>query len=197
MSESFIPANSDTTRFTITAPKTITKKLVSPEISGMGIINGTPVTRPAIPVDNTMQAFLYRHLVPAQELVLAHVEQPSPLIFEAKLPKSGVIEIALGGEVRVTLNGHVRKGMNGAKLKLDHPPEGLTADKGWVGRKKSKGKIDAKGFAAGSILLKAEEPLKPGFKTSLVVAGEIKRGKETTLYYAPAIPIKIVKSRDN
>jgi hypothetical protein len=51
--------------------------------------------------------------------------------------------------------------------------------------------------AVGSILIKAEEPLQPGFKTSLVLSAEIRRGKETTLYPAPAIPIKIIKSKNN
>jgi hypothetical protein len=202
MSEAIIPPKSDTIRFTITAPKTITKKAISPEITGMAIIDGRPVTRPAVPVDDTMQAFLYRHLVPAQELVLAPIEQPAAISFEVSVPKSGIVELPIGEEVKLRLTGRIR-GLNGAKLKLDNAPEGFTMVKGWLGRKKGKGKTSdgkpkyEKGVAWGEIILKAEEPLVPGFKTSLVVAAEVKRGKETTLYPSPAIPIKVVKPRKN
>ena len=169
----------------------------------MAIINGRAVTRPAVPVDNTMQAFLYRHLVPAQELVLAPVEEPARVTFEVKVPKSGLIELPLGKEVVLTLSGGFKKGLTGAKLKLDSPPEGVTMVKGWLGRKRLKGKtkngkpLYQKGVAAGQITLKAEEPLKPGFKTSLVVSAVVRRGSEATLYPAPAISIKIVKPRNN
>jgi hypothetical protein len=52
-------------------------------------------------------------------------------------------------------------------------------------------------MAWGQITLKAEEPLKPGFKTSLVVSAVVKQGKEETLYPAPAIPIKVVNPRSD
>lgn len=203
MSKAVIPKGSDMTRFTITAPEEIKGEVVSPEISGMGIIDGKPMTRRAVPVDDQMQAFLYRHLVPAQELVLAPVSQIPPLAFEARIPKSGIIELPLGEEVRVSFSGRVRLGLKGAQVKLDHPPEGLTAEKGWVGRKKKTGQTSdgkpryEKNLATGSILLKAEEPLKPGDLASLIVVAEIKKGKEKISYPAPAIPVKVVKPRGN
>ncbi len=203
MSDAAIPAGADMTRFTITAPKKIAKKTVSPEISGTATIDGQPVTRSAVPVDDQMQAFLYRHLVPALELVLAPVEQPAAIIFEVRVPASGVIELPLGEEVKLYANGRFRKGITGAKLKLDHPPEGVTVVKSWIGRKKAKGKTAdgkpkfEKGMATGQIVLKAEEPLKPGDKISLVVVAEVRKGRETSLYPAPAIPIQIVRPTES
>jgi len=70
MSSAVIPAESDTASFSITAARDITGQSVNPQIAGMGIVNGDKVSRPAVPVDDQMQAFLYRHLVPAQELIL-------------------------------------------------------------------------------------------------------------------------------
>ncbi len=201
MSKTSIPAGADTARFTITAPKTIQKKAISPGIIGIGKIAGHPVERTAVPVDNQMQAFLYRHLVPAQELVLAPVEKPSALVFEVKVPKSGIVELPIGEEVKLFMTGRLRKGITGAQLKLDHPPEGIVVVKSWIGRKRLKGKTAdgklkfEKGVAQGQIILKAEEPLKPGFETSLVVFAVVKRGREETLYPAPAIPVKIVAPR--
>ncbi|MDH3981918.1 MAG: hypothetical protein OES84_03345, partial [Kiritimatiellaceae bacterium] len=198
MSDATIPAGSDTTRFTITAPKEITGKLVSPQITGTAIINSNTVTHTAIPVDDQMQAFLYRHLVPAKELMLAEVSQKPPLAFEAKLPKSGIIEVPLGQEFRIQLTGQAFSTGKGASVKFDNPPEGISSTKGWIGRKRVKGKKANgqpeydKNHARGSITLTAEEPLKLGDRLSLVVVAEIRKGKEKLRYPAPAIPVKIV-----
>lgn len=203
MSEAAILPGSDTTRFTITAPAEMVGKVVSPEIVGVGQIAGGGVTHPAIPVDDQMQAFLYRHLVPAQELVLAPVATPSSLEFVAAIPKSGVIELPLGQEVRVVLDGQIRAALNGAVVRVDAPPPGISSDKGWVGRKKTKEKkADGspkfdKNLATGSIMLKADEPLKPGDRFSLVLVASVKRGQEDVLYPAPAIPVKVVRPRGN
>ena len=203
MSDAVIPPGEDATRFTITAPKEIQAKSISPEISGTGIVNGRPVTRPAVPVDDQMQAFLYRHLVPAQELVLAPIAEPASISFEVKVPKSGIIELPLGEEVKVAVSGHFQQGTGGAKLKLDKPPEGLTFDKGYISRKKPKDatgdgrpKLD-KSMGVGQITLKAEEPLKPGYTTSIVVCAVVKQGGQETIFPAPAVVVKVVKPRGN
>jgi hypothetical protein len=203
MSEAAIEKGADMTRFTITAPKEITGKVVSPEVTGMGIINGSPVTHSAVPVDDQMQAFLYRHLVPAQELVLAPVLEKPPLAFEARIPKSGVIELPVGKETLIQFNGHAFSIGKGVALKLDNPPEGITLKKGWIGRKKRGGKAAGgqqkfdRNVAQGSILLQVDEPLKPGDRLMLVVVAEIKKGKDKTRYPAPAIPVEIVRFSDN
>jgi hypothetical protein len=188
MSEAVIPAGSDMTRFTITAPKKIQGEAVTPEIVGVGMIDGRPVTRPVKPVDDRMQAFLYRHLVPAQELVLAPVSKRPPLFFEAAMPRSGVFEVPINSEYRIPFKGKIFMQGKGAALKLDNPPEGLSSQKGWIsyrGDRKSH-------TAAGQILIEAKEPLKPGDQLSLVVAAEVKQGQEAFRYPAPAIPIRIV-----
>jgi hypothetical protein len=203
MSKSVIPRGAEMTRFTITAPKEIEGKAVSPEISGTGIINGSPVTHLAEPVDDQMQAFLYRHLVPAQELVLAPVSKEAPVSFEARLPKSGIVELPIGQETRILFDGHVHGFQKGFVLKLDQPPEGLTATKGWIGRKKKDGKgkdgkaMFEKSLSVGSIFLTADETLKPGTLLNIIVGAEIRQGKDTILYPAPAIRVKIVKPSAN
>ncbi len=201
MSEAVISKGSDVARFTITAPKEIKGKLVSPEITGMGIIDGSPVTRPAVPVDDQMQAFLYRHLVPAKELVLAPVSTKPPLSFEARIPKSGFIELAAGRESQIFFNGRISSGQRGYSVKLDNPPEGFSTEKnGWISKKKLKGKTKDgkarydKAVAAGSMKVTVDESIEPGTRLSLVVTAEVRKGKDKVYHPAPAIPVKVVKA---
>jgi len=54
---------------------------VSLTVVGSAQIDGQTITRPAVPAEDQMQAFLWRHLVPASELkvvVFDPVEEPSP-----------------------------------------------------------------------------------------------------------------------
>ncbi|MDF7800577.1 PPC domain-containing protein [Pontiellaceae bacterium B1224] len=204
MSEAVIPKGSDMTRFTITAPAKIEGGLVSPQISGTGIMNGKSVTRPAVPVDDQMQAFLYRHLVPAKELVLAPVSKRPPVSFEARIPKIGIIEMQAGKETRIGLTGRVATGaQRGYSVKLNDPPEGFSTEKsGWIGKQKLKEKDKngnvrfEKNKAAGSIVISVDESVKPGTLLSLVLEAEVRNGKDKTYFPAPAIPVKVVKAKD-
>ena len=201
MSEAVIRAGSEMTRFTITAPSQIKGKLVNPEITGEGIINGKPATRIAIPVDDQMQAFLYRHLVPAQELILAPVSTKQPVVFEVRIPKSGKIEPPIGEEVRVNFDGRTY-GRKGVSIKLDDPPDGISAVKnGWFGKKWLPGKTaDGKSrhekiISQGSILLVADDSLKPGTQLNIIVVAEARTGREKNFYPAPAFRVTIVEPR--
>ncbi len=200
MSKAIVAAGSDTARFTITAPRRLPQKMVSPKIVGIAQIGDRSVTNAVVPVDDQMQAFLYRHLVPAQELVLAPAEQPVRLVFFVKVPASGAVELPLGKEVTLSLEGRIQGGVGSAKLKLelDNPPEGITIGESRLGRKRFKGKAK-KGkpkfnnhLVVGHLKLKAESPLKPGFEASLIVSAVIQKGREEIRFAAPAIVVKVV-----
>ena len=78
-----------------------------------------------------------------------------------------------------------------------HP--GISVVKIWISRKRAKGKTAdgnpkfVKGVAHGRIMLKVKEPLKPGFKTSLVVVTVVKKDWEETRYPVPAILVEIIE----
>lgn len=194
-----IPAQVEFARFTLTAPARISQGLLSPEIRGIGMIDGRAVTNRVMAVDDQMQAFLYRHLVPAEELTLAPVDQRPPVAFEVVLPKSGVIELPLGQEVAVDFTGRIFGKGRGVQLRLDAPPEGLTLSGkgGWLGLRAIKASerdaFSGNVFpASGRIVLKAGEPLKVGDRLSIVVAGELSKGRRKDIYPSPAFPVVIV-----
>jgi hypothetical protein len=72
-----IPANKDEIELRLAVPGTPTEAPLKIGIDGIAKINGKEVVRPAVPADDTMQAFLYRHLVTTQEMVVS-VNKPKP-----------------------------------------------------------------------------------------------------------------------
>jgi hypothetical protein len=57
------------TRLTVKTDLVATKQPVCLTVEGRAEINGQPVAHDAVPAEDRMQAFLWRHLVPAQNLV--------------------------------------------------------------------------------------------------------------------------------
>jgi hypothetical protein len=65
-----LPANAEKIAFNIRDTGKNLKGVIPAVITGTAQINGKPETRQAVPAEDWMQAFLWRHLVPAQELVI-------------------------------------------------------------------------------------------------------------------------------
>jgi hypothetical protein len=194
ISHAGIPPDGESALITLTAPDRIEAAVLSPEITGTASINGESVTHTAVAVDDQMQAFLYRHLVPARELTLASDSEPSPVTFEARLPHSGIIELPMGEEKRIPLKGYVHARPQGMAVSVDQPPEGLTVIKGWIGRKKGSGPKRPEAF--GTLFVKAESPLKPGDQLTLIPVAILKIGRDETRFPAPAITVRVVPGQE-
>jgi hypothetical protein len=66
-----VPGDKDQVRLTLKVPPMPPKEPISLSIEGRAVIEGREIVRPAIPADDMMQAFIYRHLVPAKDLKVA------------------------------------------------------------------------------------------------------------------------------
>ena len=66
-----MPAGQDETRLTLTAPQTPTEEPVDLCMEGRAMIEGREIVRQAVPAEDMMQAFIYHHLVPMQNLLVA------------------------------------------------------------------------------------------------------------------------------
>jgi hypothetical protein len=73
-----VPADKDEAKLSLKAPPTAIKEPVSLSIEGRAVIQGREIVRPAVPADDMMQAFYYRHLVPAKDLKVAVFGRPAP-----------------------------------------------------------------------------------------------------------------------
>ncbi len=66
-----VPRDQDQVRLTLTVPPKSQDEPVSLSFEGHAAVQGREVSHPVVPAEDMMQAFAYRHLVPAQELKVA------------------------------------------------------------------------------------------------------------------------------
>ena len=73
-----VPAAQDKVHLNLTVPRLRTKEPVSLHLEGRATIQGRTVSHAAVPAEDMMQAFAYRHLVPSQELKVAVLKRSPP-----------------------------------------------------------------------------------------------------------------------
>ena len=188
-----IPAGCSRIRMTLMTPAQAPDQPVALQLQGRARIGGQTVTRPAVPAEDMMQAFLYRHLVPSEELLVA-VKKSKWRVPLVELATDGPVRIRAGGTAQVRLKTRKRPALKQMQLELRDPPEGLTLH-------------DVTVIPEGlAFKLKADkDAMKSGFEGNLIVeaftqyAQKGKDGKPTgrkrraSAGFLPAIPIKIVQ----
>lgn len=188
-----LPAGRDSVRITLTAARRSFDEPVPLHLEGRTQIGGQTVSHPVVPSDNTMQPFLWRHLVPSQELVVA-VAGTGRFAPNVKLAGGVPVRISAGGTALVWLTFSNRGMLEALKLKLSAPPEGLTLKNVSV-------------VPAGLMLvLKADaDALHVGYADNLIVEAFLEvqpKGKDgkpankkrrVPLGVLPAIPFEVVQ----
>ena len=149
-----IQAGQDQVTFTLTAPLNAPEEPVAFGMEGRSGSPGTELVRPAVAADDMMQAFAYRHLVPASgftALAVGRLRYRSEVAVKSASP----IRIVPGGTARIELSLPAGRFINDIKYELVNPPEGLSI----------------KEHAADSLVLQADTgKLKPGQSGNLVIA---------------------------
>jgi hypothetical protein len=74
-----ISASQDSMQFRLRTSLTSTQKPLGLSIEGIAKIGGREVAHRAVPAEDRMQAFLWRHLVPAKELMVAAFDPPEEI----------------------------------------------------------------------------------------------------------------------
>ncbi len=189
-----IPAGRDRVRMTLTAPAKAPTQAVALRLEGRARIGGQMIRRPAFGADDVMQAFLYRHLVPSQELLVA-VQKSKWRVPAVKLAGSSPVRIPAGGTAQVRIKTRRSKVLQEIQLELNEPPEGLTLH-------------DVTVVPEGLVFkLKADkDAMKSGFADNLIVEAfrevtpKQQEGKPApqkrrySMGVFPAIPIEIVSA---
>jgi hypothetical protein len=187
----WIPANQDRVRMTLSVPASRIERPRPMELEGRATIAGKEARRLGVPAEDMMQAFAYRHLVPAHEWMVRVTGQGRGGTVAWKMAEKPV-RLAAGGTTAV----HVFVPMQGgaaarASVTLNEPPEGFAVQSTAAVRD------------GVSMVLKLDAAkVKPGMAGNLIVNGFVDRtvtgsdGKANRRRQPagvlPAIPFEVV-----
>lgn len=188
-----VPAGLDQIRLTLTVPQMPPlREPISVNLEGRATIQGHEIVRQAVPAEDMMQAFAYRHLVPARDLKLA-IPRRSPLRTPEVALGAQPLKIPVGESVRIPVRVPLLPSnvLEKIDFELSEPPEGITLRPLQQGTE---------------IVLDCDAAkAKPGLKGNLIVAISGQRAapqanqnvppnrRRVPLGTLPAIPFEIVK----
>ena len=187
-----IPTGQDKVRLTLTIPPARKKMMVTLLMIGRATIDGRKVTRPVVPAENMMQAFIWWHLVPVEELkaiVSPGSAMRTPVTILSKMP----LRIPADGSASLELGMPTGRAFDRLHLELDEPPDGISIESESSTRRgmeivfkcdTSKVKPDLKGnLIVNAFAIKSDESSK---------STPQRRSRPTPLGMLPAIPFEIV-----
>ena len=98
-----ISADKESVVAVLQAPRDVSQEILKLEIEGSAEIDGAVVAHRVVPAEDMMQAFLWRFLVPRQELVVAFIgSKPVPSVWR---PLARGFEVTDRNAVRIPLGG--------------------------------------------------------------------------------------------
>jgi len=192
-----IPGGQDCVRMTLRAPGKPLSRPVTLRIEGRARIDGKTVSRPVVPSEDMMQAFLYRHLVPSQELMVL-VRKP---VFRGQffeLASDGPVRIPAGGTTQVRIRVPKNPRLREVDLELSEPPEGVTLEDvavvpiGLAFHLKADGDVVQAGLADNLIVEAFTET-----EIRKQPSKGPKQKRRISLGVLPAIPFEIVQKHDS
>lgn len=182
-----IPAGQDKVRLTLHAPPRPQDEPFDFTVVGQAVIQGETVTRAAIPAEDMMQAFAYRHLVPSKGLKAMITGRAQPFGVLTRPP----LRIPAGGSLLLRVSTAAIRSVSNIQLELSEPPEGITAQP-------AAGRADST-----ALVLVCDAKVKPGLQGNLILEAfgdrrnpkatqAAARARRVTLGVVPAIPFEIV-----
>lgn len=185
-----IPAGATKARLTLTTPVQGKPEIFKLALTGTAVENDMSVTRTAVAADDVMQAFLWRHLVTADEWLVnvtpARGKRP-PVEVASQMP----LCIPNGGQVEVRIQAARWIVDKGIELEPNEAPQGISL---------SQVRRIPDGFAFDVM---AAATTAPGLETNLIIdlfskAPSVKTGVKIPQRYQiatlPAIPITLVST---
>jgi len=124
-----IPAGQDKVRLTLTTPATPRVEAYPVNFLGRANVDGKPVVRDAVPAEDMMQAFSYRHLVPAKEMKVQVIGRGAVPKTAIRLEDKTPLKIPAGGTASFHVVVQAGKTFENLQLELSEPPDGLSIQK--------------------------------------------------------------------
>jgi len=204
LSEARIPAEADSVEVTLSAPRGAPRQVLPVRLEGRAQIGGAEVSRPVVPAEDMMQAFLWRFIVPQQELVVAVTgSRPVPAVWRPLVPgvhlaSAAPVRIPLGGTAQVqidapqTLPDEGQSPLEAVRFRLCNRPRGVTlrdatvTPAGVILTVKADANIALPGDAANVIVEAFVDPEGEGGE-AMAHTGRVSLG------VLPAIPFEVVR----
>ena len=125
-----IPADHDKVELTVTLPEDYIYVPAELKFTGHAVINGKPVVRRAVPAEDMMQAFIYHHLVPTEELLVANIENRRTRM-QAKCIEKGRVQLTPGKNAKLSFESLTWFGSAEAEYQVEprSVPDGVTVEK--------------------------------------------------------------------
>ena len=120
-----VPAKEDKVKLTLTVPPSPMGRPVSLQFEGRATVAGREVVHPAVPAQDMMQAFEYRHLVPSQELDVAVTGRSSNKAVSARILSEMPVKIPAGGTAKIRIAAPSGAIAKKAHLELSEAPDGI------------------------------------------------------------------------
>ncbi len=184
-----IPAGCDRIRMTLTPPRQAPHTPVELHLEGRAIVQERDVRHPAVPAEDLMQAFLYRHLAPSQLLLVDVINRRSgPRIHRAD---DRPVRIRPGHTATVRFRLPAPRHLSNLQLRLSDPPVGIALDRHEI---ESDELILHLRATADSALLGLADNLIVEAYLPAKTSGDTKKRRRPRTHYLgalPAIPIEI------
>ncbi|MCX6898143.1 MAG: hypothetical protein NT105_05515 [Verrucomicrobia bacterium] len=120
-----VPAKEDKVKLTLTVPPSPMGRPVSLQFEGRATVAGREVAHPAVPAQDMMQAFEYRHLVPSQEMEVAVTGRSSSKAVSARILSEMPVKIPAGGTAKIRIAAPSGAIAKKAHLELSEAPDGI------------------------------------------------------------------------
>jgi hypothetical protein len=191
----WLPSGKDKARITLTVPGRPAQRITSLHLEGTASIRGREVRHTAVAADDMMQAFIYHHLVAAQEWLVA--VEPGRRNQPPWLPITG-LPLLLKPDEATVLRVRTPRGrpLEQVRIELDEPPDGISLDSTEVvpGGAELVFIADerlADAALKGNLILNAflERPVPQGGQD-----GPRRRPRPISLGALPAIPFEVVSN---
>jgi hypothetical protein len=189
---SVIPKGCDQIRMTLTPPAKGFREPIPVVLEGIARLGDRVVRREAVPADNVMQAFLWRHLVPASQMLVTIQGRGSR--GPVKVLGGSPVRIPRGGSTRVRIKIPRLPIKEKVELALSEPPKGITLIEGKV----------VAGMVEFTLVADGKE-VDAGFGDNLIVEAFIHRSfknprnkkkkitRKLWIGTFPAVPVRIVE----
>lgn len=124
-----IAASADKAQFTLRAPAQPLERPIAITIAGQAPVGGKLVRHTAVPCEDMMQAFAYRHLVPAKELLVQVNGPQRPFARDAfRILSDLPVKISRGGTASVRISTPSSAFLERFALELENPQEGISLE---------------------------------------------------------------------